>query len=275
MTTPTNPLGLCQDALCREFQVRREHRAMSDEQFYQQYPELEALDNGEGFFTNASNGDVEMSEFLQFGRDVLRLRGYQSPGNLLVAATAAEGLTAALRRHSNAFARYYIGAVLDREVARAYLAVGGMQFFLPDFPVHLTVSGYRLPIQSHNDTCASGQRMTVTAGQIRTHSATDGGTGGSCEFYDADYGAYPYLRESRLEYGSVDLCQKGRNEGAADPACLRSKQRLHDRLAIPREYGLRRHLMAAYSLLMDREPNAALQVFVVEQYLDIQFGYDD
>lgn len=274
MTTPTNPLGLCQDALCLEFKTTREHRAMSDEQFYQQYPELEALDNGEGFFTNASNGDVEMSEFLQFGRDVLRLRGYQSPGDHLVAETATEGLTAALRRHSNAFARYYIGEVLDPEVGRAYLATGGMQFFLPNFPVHLTVSGYRLPIQSDNDTCASDNRVTVTAGHIRTHSANDGGTGGSCEFYDADYGAYPYLRESRGEYGSVDLCLKGRNAGPADPACLRSKQRLHDHHAIPREYGLRRHLMAAYYQLVDQQPHAALQLFVVEEYLNLQF-YDN
>lgn len=107
----------------------------SDETFYQRFPELAPFDNGEGFWTAGLNRDVELGEFVEYGRRSLEANSAQQPTEDQSFQAAAQKLLEILNGYgNNAFGRYYLREVLDRSVATKVLAFGGAQFYFPCFP---------------------------------------------------------------------------------------------------------------------------------------------
>lgn len=114
--------------------IRSGLQGLSDRQFYQQQPALRPFDNGEGVWTAGANRDVEMDEFLAYGRKALQKDGVQQADETLAFEKASADLLAILLKGGASFARYTMANVLDRKVAARFLEQGGKQFYLIAFP---------------------------------------------------------------------------------------------------------------------------------------------
>jgi len=141
-----------------EITFRMQMKKLSDDEFYEQNPELKTFDNGEGVFTLSKNRDVEIQEFEEAGRRI----NYFDPMN-----AAMRRLTAILDGKGNIFARYYISRVLDPEVARLYLLKGeGSKYYEEDLISQMTLQGYLNTGSIDEGECRRYNRFEFKRGQI-------------------------------------------------------------------------------------------------------------
>jgi len=107
---------------------------MDEEEFYKEFPELKAIDNGSGIFESPENKQVIIDEFIEFGSNLLTQKGItkQTKGDKIKAA--AKELTKILKDKPMELITYYLDKVLTKHAAFNYLIYGGLNLFLPHLP---------------------------------------------------------------------------------------------------------------------------------------------
>lgn len=139
--------------------VRDRYQGLSDKVFYKENQELLPFDNGEGFWTAGENRDVEMGEFVAYGRKALQKQGVKQVDETLAFEKASVDLLAILLKKGAPFARYTMANVLDRKVAARFLEQGGRQFYLTALP--RSVAKHFSERGSKKDPCLKHNQLAV------------------------------------------------------------------------------------------------------------------
>lgn len=174
--------------------IRSEFQSLTDRRFYQQHPELRPFDNGEGVWTAGANRDVEMDEFLAYGRNALQKDGVKQTDDALAFEKASADLLAILVKGGAPFARYYMANVLDRKVASRFLEEGGKQFYLSFLP--RSVSKHFSEGRSKEDPCLKHNQLVVDPeGKIKlTEAEWRGDRLDTAERYDSRPVSYCHVK---------------------------------------------------------------------------------